>query len=58
MYFRTNTLRALTAIHYGLEKGSGRIAEEVFFDELRELDKDPAMRRFVPLEDIACSIQY
>ena len=58
MYFKTNTLRALTAVRYGLESGSELVAEAVFFDELRELDRDPEMCRFVPLKEIACSIQY
>lgn len=58
MYFQTHTLRGLSEVQYDMDTGSRLMAEAVFKDELKELDRDPEMRRFMALSEIACSIQY
>ncbi len=58
MYFQPNTVVRLTDVRYEEKTREERLAATDFFRSMRLLDRESSMNRFVPLDDLASSIQY
>lgn len=58
MYFKTNTLQRLVDVTYTFGDPGLQGAAKQFFADLRAIDAAPGTRKFIPLDEIASSIQY
>jgi hypothetical protein len=58
MYFQPNTIQRLTDVRYECQTRQETLASADFFRRMRLLDRQKGMRAFVPLNDLASSIQY
>lgn len=58
MYFKATTLKPLVDTQYAFGDGELQAAAETFRQSLRELDAALPTRRYMPLEQIATSIQF
>ena len=58
MYFQTSTLKHLKDVEYPFTIPDLKQAADAFKGDLKRLDRQMKTRRYIPLDDIATSIQY
>ena len=57
MFYEVHTIRRLTDVHYGFREPELQAAAQAFQADLRRCDRAQP-DRFIPLDQIACSIQF
>jgi hypothetical protein len=57
MFYEAHTVRSILEVDYGFEEPALKAAARDLAEALRECDRH-VPRRFIPLENIACSIQF
>jgi hypothetical protein len=57
MFYEAHTIRAILEVDYGFEEPALKAAARDLAEALRECDRHVS-KRFIPLENIACSIQF